>query len=106
MDEESFLETLNRVSGSIKELKSTQAGLTDAVALEVLDSIDFSQAVGQMQSLLQWLNETGKSYPFLSNMGVINPLKFGKSLLMMPILLPRPLVRPAFCWGSAPTKEP
>ncbi len=78
IEEEPFFETLKRVSGSIEELKGPRAGLLDAVGLEVWDNIDFSQAVGQMQALAQWLVETGKSYPFLSNMGVINPLEFGQ----------------------------
>lgn len=81
IEDEPFLETLKRVSGSIEELKSNRAGLPDALALEALwNNVDFSQALGQMQALVQWLNETGKSYPFLSNMGIIEPLKFGQTV--------------------------
>lgn len=80
IEEELFLETLKRVSGSIEELKGPRAGLLDAVGLEVWNNIDYSQAVGQMQALVQWLVETGKSYPFLSNMGIIKPLEFGQTV--------------------------
>lgn len=76
-EDESFIETLMRVSGSIEELKRTRAELSDAVAMEVFGSIDYSQMVGVWQWIWQQSVETGKSSPLLSNMGVINSLQFG-----------------------------
>lgn len=78
VEEESFIGTLKRVSGSIEGLKRTGAELSDAVAMEVFGHIDYSQTVGVLQWVWQQAVETGKSSPLLSNMGVISPLQFGQ----------------------------
>ncbi|MEA4926901.1 MAG: condensation domain-containing protein [Syntrophomonadaceae bacterium] len=78
VEDESFIETLKRVSGAIEELKSTRAELSDAVTMEVFGHIDYSKAVGVLQWFWQQALETGNSSPLLSNMGVINALQFGQ----------------------------
>ncbi len=76
-EDESFIETLKRVSESIEGLKRTRAELSDAVAMEVFGAIDYSQTVSVLQWIWQQSVETGKCSPFLSNMGVIGTLQFG-----------------------------
>lgn len=78
VEDESFIETLERVSGAIEELKRTRAELSDAVAMEVFGHIDYSKTVGVLQWFWQQAIETGKSSPLLSNMGIINSLQFGQ----------------------------
>ena len=63
VEEESFSETLKRVSSSIEVLKNDRAGLSDAIGLEVWGFVDYSQTLSQMQAIIQWTVETDKSHP-------------------------------------------
>jgi len=99
VEEESFSETLKRVSSSIEVLKNDQAGLSDAIGLEVWGFIDYSQTLSQMQAIIQWTVETGKSHPLLSNVGVINPLQFGQIVATDAYIITPIVVPPGFMLG-------
>lgn len=101
IEKESFKGTLKRVSYSIDELKRTRAHILNAVALEVLGSIDFSKALGQMEGIFQWINKTRKSHPILSNMGIINTLKFGQIIAADAYLVTPTSGAPAFLLGAS-----
>ncbi|MEN6349364.1 MAG: condensation domain-containing protein [Syntrophomonas sp.] len=97
--DESFAGTLKRVSTSMEGLKTAQAALYDAVGLEVWGYTDFSEVRTQLHSLIQWLVQMGKSHPLLSNMGIINPLIFGKLLARDAYLVTPVIYAPGFMLG-------
>lgn len=78
VDQESFSETLTRVSASVAGLKNARADLRGAVAMEVFAGIEYSQFIGIIQAVWQQMIATGKSDPALSNMGIIPSLQFGQ----------------------------
>ncbi|PKM78140.1 MAG: hypothetical protein CVU90_03710 [Firmicutes bacterium HGW-Firmicutes-15] len=99
VEEESFTETLQRVSSSIEVLKNDRAGLLNAIGLEVWGTIDYSQTLSQMQAIIQWTVETDKSHPLLSNVGVINPLQFGQIVATDAYIVTPIVVPPGFMLG-------
>lgn len=97
--EESFGDTLQRASGAMEALKKNNAELVDAIAVEAWAKMDFSAFLAQIQAILQWLADNGKSNPLLSNVGVIDPLNFSHCqatdlYLLTPVVNP-----PAFVLG-------
>jgi NRPS condensation-like uncharacterized protein len=99
VEEESFTETLKRVSSSLEVLKNDRAELSDAIVLEVWGTIDYSQTLSQMQAIIQWTVETDKSHPLLSNVGVINPLQFGQIVATDAYIVTPIVVPPGFMLG-------
>lgn len=78
VEQESFLETLKRVSKTMDELKHAQVELTEAVKTEAQEAIEFSQLHALFQAARPMIIETGKFSPTLGNAGIINPLQFGQ----------------------------
>ncbi len=55
--------------------------------------MDYSMFINQIQAILQWSAETGKSNPLLSNVGEIKPLNFGhceatEVYMLTPVVIP------------------
>ncbi|MEQ8176579.1 MAG: condensation domain-containing protein [Syntrophomonadaceae bacterium] len=99
VDQESFMETLTRLSESIAGLKNTRPDLSSAVVMEVLGAMDYSQYVGIIQAVWQQMTETGKSDPTLSNMGIISPLQFGQILANDAYIVTPRIYAPGFLVG-------
>ncbi len=97
--EESFIETLRRVSGDLEKLKENKSELFDVIAVEAMARMDFSEFISQLHAGLKYAADTGKYNPLLSNIGVVNPINFGnyqpaEVIFYTPIALP-----PAFVLG-------
>jgi len=105
VEEESFAETLKRVSGVMEVLKNDRAELCDAVGLEVWGTIDYSQTLEQMQAIIQWTAEMGKRHPLLSNTGVINLLQFGKIVAIDAYIITPTVYAPGFMLGVSTYKR-
>jgi NRPS condensation-like uncharacterized protein len=75
--EETFEDTLTRVSQMIRSLKNNNPGLVQAVVFEALGKIDYSQSLKILQGFRQKAIETKKSSPLLSNIGVLPTFTFG-----------------------------
>lgn len=99
LDEESFGETLQRASGALEELKRNNAELVDAIAVEAWATMDYSAFLAQIQAILQWVADNGKSNPLLSNIGVIDPLNFSHCQAADVYLLTPVVIPPAFVLG-------
>jgi len=78
VEQESFLETLKRVSKTMDELKHAQVELSEAVKTEAQEAIEYSQLHALFQAARPMIIETGKVSPTLGNTGIINPLQFGQ----------------------------
>jgi len=78
VEQESFLETLKRVSKTMDELKHAQVELSEAVKTEAQGAIEYSQLHSLFQAARPMIIETGKASPTLGNTGIINPLQFGQ----------------------------
>lgn len=101
VEDESFIETLKRVSEVIEGLKNGQADLPGAVVMEALGAIDFSKAAGFLQAARQQAVDTGKSSPLLSNMGVINPLYFGQMVAKDAYMVTPTMYAPGFMMSAS-----
>ncbi|NLW91334.1 MAG: hypothetical protein GXY34_07010 [Syntrophomonadaceae bacterium] len=99
LEEESFEETLQRASEALEELKQNHAELVDAIAVEAWAKLDYSAFLAQIQAILQWVADTGKSNPLLSNIGVIDPLNFSQTQATDIYLLTPVVIPPAFVLG-------
>lgn len=78
VEQESFLETLKRVSKTMDELKHAQVELSEAVKTEAQEAIEYSQLHALFQAARPMIIETGNVSPTLGNTGIINPLQFGQ----------------------------
>ncbi|HWP98655.1 MAG TPA: hypothetical protein VN426_17565 [Syntrophomonadaceae bacterium] len=96
---ESFIDTLKRVSGAIEGLKKDRAELRDAIVLEAWGAMDYSQLLAIMQGVIQWAQESGKSDPLLSNVGVIQPLQFGPIVATDAYVITPTVYAPGFMLG-------
>lgn len=99
LEAESFGETLQRAFAALEELKRNNAELVDAIAVEAWATSDFSAFLAQIQAILQWLADNGKTNPLLSNIGVIDPLSFSHCQAADVYLLTPVVIPPAFMLG-------
>lgn len=99
VEEEDFLGTLKRVSNSIDELKRGQVELYQAVLVEAQKSIEYSQLRALFQAARPQVMETGQLSPTLTNIGVINPLRFGQIPACDAYLVPPAIYAPGFLLG-------
>ncbi len=99
VEEEPFVETLQRVSKSINELKHTQVELSRAVIIEAQEAMDYSQLCTLFQVAIPQFIETGKVSPTLTNMGIISPLQFGEIPARDTYLVPPTIYAPGFLLG-------
>ncbi len=99
VEEEPFVETLQRVSKSIDELKHAQVELSRAVIIEAQGAIDYSQLRTLFQAAIPQFIETGKVSPTLTNMGIISPLQFGQIPACDAYLVPPTIYVPGFLLG-------
>ncbi len=99
LEEESFQETLKRVSKSMEEVKHTQAGLPQAVLIEAQAAIEYKHLRAGFQAARPQVLETGKLSPALTNTGIINPLHFGQIPACDAYLVPPTIYAPGFLLG-------
>lgn len=96
VEQESFLETLKRVSKTMDELKHAHLELSEAVKTEAQAAIEFSQLHALFQAARPMLIESGKVSPTLGNTGIINPLQFGQIIANDAYLVPPASNAPGF----------
>ncbi|PKM94687.1 MAG: hypothetical protein CVU84_09225 [Firmicutes bacterium HGW-Firmicutes-1] len=105
LQEETYVSTLKRVDFEMKRMKERDSGLDTALFFEVLGVIEYAQAIEILDGLKQQAIESGKCTPFLSNMGVIQPLNFNFVQAKDAYMLTPYMYAPEFMLGVSTYKE-
>lgn len=93
--DESFIETLSRITPMMNMIKNNRPGLQSAIGLERIEKMSFNETLAYYRMVSQWPNTCGdKCAPVLSNLGYITKslLKFGENAVTEAYIVP-PVVR-------------
>ena len=93
--DESFIETLSRVTPMMNVIKNNIPGLQSAIGLERIEKMAFNETLAYYRMVSQWPNTCGdKCAPVLSNLGHITKslIEFGKTAVTEAYIVP-PVVR-------------
>lgn len=74
---ESFINTLKRVTQNTAKLKQNHSIVLTALFFEFIGSLNFSEAKKIYETIGQQNRKVNTLPPFLSNIGIINPIRFG-----------------------------
>lgn len=102
---ESFIDTLKQVAQITAELKQNLVILPTALFFEYMGSLKFLDAKKIYENINQQNSKVNTFPPFLSNIGIINPLRFGNLSANEGYVVTPAMFAPLFMLGASTYNE-